>query len=181
MHRWSSLDEPRLRRLAAVLGGLLQPGDVLTLVGAMGAGKTTFTQALATSLGIARPQRVCSPTFNICLVHEGPVPLVHIDLFRLGESAGLDDHSPAFGALGLEDLLERAAESTPISTRGGVVVIEWADLWAAETFERLEIRLQRPFGEADRRDIEVVPHGEPYSQRVEAWIAAAGADARPSA
>lgn len=144
----------------------------------MGAGKTTFTQALARGLGIERPQRVCSPTFNICLVHEGPVPLVHIDLFRLGESEGLETRSPAFGALGLEDLLEHAAEATPMSARGGVVVIEWADLWAGEGLPSLEIRFSRPPGDALRRDLEVVPHGARYASRVEAWVEVAGAVAR---
>lgn len=173
----SRLDEAQLQTLAAALGRQLQPGDLITLVGPMGAGKTTFTRALAGGLGILRPTRVCSPTFNICLVHEGPVPLVHIDLFRLGESEGLDDRSPAFGALGLEDLLERAAESTPATTRGGVVVIEWADLWTAteEGLERLEIQLERRTGDAEHRDLRVVAYGDRARALAEAWM---GADTR---
>lgn len=172
----SGLDEAQLQSLATSLGRLLRAGDVVTLVGPMGAGKTTFTRALAGGLGILRPTRVCSPTFNICLVHEGPVPLVHIDLFRLGESEGVEDRSPAFGALGLEDLLERAAESTPATTQGGVVVIEWADLWAATQtgLERLEIQLERPAGDAEHRDLHAVAHGERARALLEAW----GADTR---
>jgi len=175
--RWTGLDETELRELARALGAELTPGDVITLVGPMGAGKTTFTRALAEGLGVSRPDRVCSPTFNICLVHAGPIPLVHIDLFRLGASEGLEDNSPAFGALGLEDLLERASESTPVSCSGGVVVIEWADLWSARVTDTLEIQFTRPSGQALTRDLAVATHGPRAVALRDRWVN--GARTRP--
>src|SRR5687767_2656579 len=67
-------------------GGAIDEGPVLLFHGPMGAGKTTFTRALAEGLGVARPDRVCSPTFTLCMVHvgtPGSPTLVHVDLFRL--------------------------------------------------------------------------------------------------
>ena len=93
------------RQLAATL----QPGDVLALVGDLGAGKTCLVKGLAAGLGIA--QVVTSPTFT--LIHEytgGRYPLAHVDLYRL--------ESPAAAvAIGIEDYLGGP----------GITVIEWAE------------------------------------------------------
>ena len=74
------------------LGGLLRAGDLLVLTGGLGAGKTTFTQGLARGLGVRGP--ITSPTFVVARVHpslgDGP-ELVHVDAYRLGGSAELDD------------------------------------------------------------------------------------------
>ncbi len=96
---------------------LLRPGDVVCLEGDLGAGKTTFTQALACALGAKG--RVASPTF--CIVREHPIPhgegdgsspalLVHMDLYRLN---GEDDVE----AIGWDDYL----------ARGAVIVVEWPE------------------------------------------------------
>lgn len=85
-------------------------GAVIALYGDLGAGKTTFVQALAAALGVTRP--VTSPTFT--LICEHPLPsggmLVHMDLYRLEKGADLD-------AIGLEDYIRS----------GAIVAIEWAE------------------------------------------------------
>ena len=109
------------RRLAA----LLRAGDLLVLTGGLGAGKTTLARGLGEGLGVRGP--VTSPTFVIARVHpslvEGPA-LVHVDAYRLGGSAELDD-------LDLDADLDRA-----------VTVIEWgAGLAEGLAQDRLEVSL----------------------------------------
>lgn len=115
------------RALGRRLGGLLRAGDLLVLTGDLGAGKTTLTQGLAEGLGVRGP--ITSPTFVIARVHpslqDGPA-LVHVDAYRLGDGAELDDL----------DLDESLAES--------VTVVEWgAGLAEQLTEERLEVTLVR--------------------------------------
>jgi tRNA threonylcarbamoyl adenosine modification protein YjeE len=84
-------DESSLRRLAAEVADLLPPGAFVALTGDLGAGKTTFTKAVAAALGID-PDEVVSPTFG--LIHEHVAPrgtLVHADLYRLGDPAELGE------------------------------------------------------------------------------------------
>ena len=106
------LAEPAATRAAGLaLAALLEPGDVLGLVGDLGAGKTTFVQAIAEGLRVPPEIRVTSPTFT--LINEylgGRLALVHADLYRLEHEAELDE-------LGLDEVL-----------RGdGVVAVEWSD------------------------------------------------------
>ncbi len=96
-------------RLAREALAALPPGALLVLSGPLGSGKTTFTQALASHLGVAAP--VTSPTYT--LVHEYPSPegpLVHLDAYRLAGGAGLA------GAM-LDDYGSRAR----------LVVVEWGE------------------------------------------------------
>jgi tRNA threonylcarbamoyladenosine biosynthesis protein TsaE len=67
-------------RLAAALAGELQPGDVVTVAGELGAGKTTFVRGAARALGVEGP--VTSPTYTIGHLYEGRVPVSHLDLYR---------------------------------------------------------------------------------------------------
>ena len=81
-----------MRRLGERLAGLLQPGDVVIATGDLGAGKTTLTQGIGRGLGTAG--RVISPTFVLSRIHPsttGRPPLVHVDAYRLGGPAELDD------------------------------------------------------------------------------------------
>ena len=71
--------------LAARLAVLLRPGDVVSLSGELGAGKTTFVRGAARALGVTGP--VSSPTFTIGHRYEAPIPVAHLDLYRI---AGLD-------------------------------------------------------------------------------------------
>lgn len=78
---------------AKKLAKLLQPGDVLTLEGDLGAGKTTFTQGLAKGLNIKK--NVNSPTFTIIKEYYGDMPLYHMDVYRLkdmDEDLGFDEY-----------------------------------------------------------------------------------------
>ncbi|MDQ1722234.1 MAG: tRNA threonylcarbamoyladenosine biosynthesis protein TsaE, partial [Pseudonocardiales bacterium] len=72
------------------LAELLRPGDLLVLTGPLGAGKTALAQGIGAGLGV--PGRVLSPTFVIARVHAGGrIPLVHVDAYRLGSLAEVDD------------------------------------------------------------------------------------------
>jgi len=115
------------------LGALLRAGDLVVLSGDLGAGKTTLTQGLADGLGVRGP--VTSPTFVIARVHPslgGGPPLVHVDAYRLGSLAEVEDL----------DLDASAGEA--------VTVVEWgAGLVEDLAGDRLEVDLQRPHGAGD--------------------------------
>lgn len=149
------LDEAAMGAWAEALGAALRGGDVVLLRGSMGAGKTTLTRALARGLGVARPERVCSPTYTVCMIHpgdpDGGRSLVHVDLFRLGEDGPVG--AAAFEALGLEH------DELPGPER--VLVVEWSELWADAPAEQLRITLTRT--PDDRRAVLV----EGFGQR---WI-----------
>ncbi len=96
------------KSLAASLVELVQPGDLMLLVGDLGAGKTTFAQGFAAALGIGEP--VTSPTFTLAREYHGRLLLHHLDVFRLDQIAEVLD-------LGLPELLDS----------DGVILIEWGD------------------------------------------------------
>lgn len=137
----TSLEETE--RLALQIATLLQPGDVLTLEGDLGAGKTTFTKALAKGLGIQRT--VNSPTFTILKQYEdGRIPLNHMDVYRLADQE--ED-------LGWDELFY--GES--------VTIIEWAHLIQDELpEERLDIQIER-LSESERM-FSMIPKGERYEE-----------------
>jgi tRNA threonylcarbamoyladenosine biosynthesis protein TsaE len=107
------------------LGATLEPGQIVALSGDLGAGKTTLTQGLALGLGINA--RVTSPTFTL-ISQYGPgsrrLLLVHVDIYRLGDSAASAAAEAA--GLGLEEILADAVLPDSHSD-GAIVVIEWAD------------------------------------------------------
>ena len=92
------------------LGAEAKPGDVYTLVGDLGVGKTVFTQGIAEGLGITEP--VSSPTFTIVQMYEdGRLPFYHFDVYRIGDIEEMEE-------IGYEDCFYGE----------GVCLIEWADL-----------------------------------------------------
>lgn len=111
------------RMAGELLGGLTMPNDVIALSGGLGAGKTALVQGVARGMGVTGP--VPSPTFNILLVHRAPVPLFHLDLYRLAHAAELVD-------IDFYETLES----------GGVTAIEWADRFPGELPEdRLDVEI----------------------------------------
>lgn len=80
-------------QIAEKLALLLKPGDVITLEGDLGSGKTTFTKGIAIGLGVKRT--VNSPTYTIVKEYEGELPLYHMDVYRLessDEDIGFDEY-----------------------------------------------------------------------------------------
>lgn len=96
--------------LAYELGQKASPGDIYTLIGDLGVGKTVFTQGFAAGLGIE--ESVNSPTFTILQIYdEGRLPFYHFDVYRIGDVDEMDE-------IGYEDCFYG----------DGVCMIEWADL-----------------------------------------------------
>jgi tRNA threonylcarbamoyladenosine biosynthesis protein TsaE len=96
------------RKVGAALAELLVPGDVVSLTGDLGAGKTALVQGAARALGVQEP--VTSPTFVLVRQYRGDVPVHHVDVYRLDQVQEVLD-------LGFEDLLDPP----------GVVFVEWGD------------------------------------------------------
>lgn len=116
-----SLEETRA--LGIKIGEKVQEGTVITLSGDLGAGKTTLTQSIAKGLGITKT--VSSPTFTICKIYYGRLPLYHFDAYRLEGSE--ED-------LGFEEMIEG----------DGLAVIEWPqyiDYMIPEDVLNISIRL----------------------------------------
>lgn len=98
------------QEIGVQIGTQLRPGDVVALIGDLGAGKTCLTQGIAQGVGVYQDQTVNSPSYILINEYEGKIPIYHIDLYRLER---LED----IVALGLEDYLEG----------DGICVIEWGD------------------------------------------------------
>jgi tRNA threonylcarbamoyladenosine biosynthesis protein TsaE len=143
----ATVDDTRAfgRRLAA----LLRPGDLVVLTGPLGAGKTALVQGIGAGLEVRGP--ITSPTFVIARVHQGPVPLVHADAYRLGDRpdprAEIDDLD-----------LDASADEA-------VTVVEWgAGLVERLNDEYLEVRIDRLDDET--RVIELLAHGGDWASRL---------------
>lgn len=145
------------RALAAALAPLLEAGDVISLVGDLGAGKTAFAQGLAHGLGVEGP--VTSPTFTIVQEYEGRLPVAHVDVYRLDTVQDLYD-------LGFDELIDD----------GRVTIVEWGDLIApALPADHLVVRIDP--GDADtERVLELSFHGAWTGRRavIEQALADAG-------
>lgn len=150
--------------------GARPEGPVLLLHGSMGAGKTTFTRALAEGLGTLRPDRVSSPTFTLCMVHPGgpgSPTLVHVDLFRLADA---DDEGMG-GAAGFDALMleEIAGDESPLAGASAtVLVVEWAAKWSTPPQDHLSIRLGFAAG-GERRILEIEARGPRSEAILAAW------------
>ena len=128
MMRFEAPDTEAMEAFGRELGAELRAGDVVVLTGPLGAGKTTLTRGIGVGLGIRGP--VQSPTFVLARTHPsliGGAPLVHVDAYRLGSAALLDDLDLDFDR--------------------SVVVVEWgAGLVEDVTDSWLEIVIERPTG-----------------------------------
>lgn len=140
--------ESETKRIAQSIVKRLNPGDIVTLSGELGAGKTTFTKGIAEGLAIRRP--VTSPTFTIIKEYEGNIPLYHMDAYRLEhseEDIGFDEYF--FGK--------------------GISVVEWAHF--IEDFlpeERLNIEIN--YIDEHSRTIRFDPIGEYYKKVIKKFM-----------
>lgn len=135
------------RKLGSRLGELAMPGDVFLLVGKLGAGKTCFTQGIATGLGIT--EYTTSPSFVLIREYPGRLPLYHIDLYRLERIEEIMN-------LGLDDYLYGS----------GVSVVEWADRGLAVLpEEHLLVTIEHLA--SMKRSLTLAPRGARYGKMLE--------------
>lgn len=131
-----------------VLGKVAEPGDVITLEGPLGAGKTALTQAIARGLGVDPHIYVTSPTFSLLHEYQGRIPLYHMDLYRL---SGVDE----IESLGFAEYFYS----------NGLTVIEWPErLENLMPTERLHIELAIS-GEA-ARTANLTAHGDLWQKKL---------------
>ncbi len=125
------------------------PNMIICLDGELGSGKTVFTKGIANALGIN--EVITSPTFTIIKEYlYGEMPLYHMDVYRLD---GADD------TVGIEEYF----------TKGGIVVIEWADIIRDILPEnRLDIKIK--VTDEDKRIFVITPHGKEYEDLCEAIL-----------
>ncbi len=131
--RFTSGAPDRTRAIAAALAHEAGPGDVLGLVGDLGAGKTVFVRGFVQALG-GDPGQVRSPTFTLMNLYDASLPIYHFDLYRLGSSEDLE-------GVGFVEF-----------ARGdGITLVEWADRIPAMTGEVTRwVRIDFGPGEDDR-------------------------------
>lgn len=125
------------------------PNMIICLDGELGSGKTVFTKGFASSLGIT--ENITSPTYNIIKEYEsGEMPLYHMDVYRLDGNAD---------GIGIEEYF----------TKGGVVIIEWADsIKDVLPKERLNIKFK--VVDENKRVLIVTPYGRQYEELCEAVL-----------
>jgi len=132
--------EDDTRAFAARLASVLRPGDTLVLAGGLGVGKTLFTGGLATGLGVE--EAVVSPSFVLVRRYDsGFLPIVHVDVYRLGSLNEFDDL----------DVFEMS--------EGGVLVIEWGeavDSALPDDHLLVEFRVE----EDEARVLRLIPSGD---------------------
>ena len=140
-------DEEDLIELAQNIESEKFPNMVICLNGELGSGKTVFAKAFASAMGI---DEVSSPTFSIIKEYVGELPFYHMDVYRVEKNVE---------NLGIEEYF----------TKGGVTIIEWADMIKEDLpKERLDIKI-KVTGENTRLVI-LTPHGEEYNSVCEAVI-----------
>jgi tRNA threonylcarbamoyladenosine biosynthesis protein TsaE len=130
------------------LGNILQVGDLVALIGDLGAGKTICIQGIAIGLGVPDRKEVTSPTYTLIHEYQGRVPLYHFDVYRLAKEDDLYD-------LGYEEYFYG----------NGVTLIEWADrITSFLPDEHLAIHLLMQPDQT--RCIHLKAYGEHYQQLV---------------
>ncbi len=148
MHSIELLTLQHTQTLGTILGGIAEPGDIVTLEGTLGAGKTALTQAIARGLGVDPGIYITSPTFSLLHEYKGRTPLYHIDLYRLGSEEEID-------SLGFSEYFYGP----------GLTVIEWPErLGNLMPAERLQIELVIS-GEVSRI-ANLHAHGELWQKKV---------------
>jgi tRNA threonylcarbamoyladenosine biosynthesis protein TsaE len=135
--------------VGAALAPILRPGDVVSLTGDLGAGKTTLVQGAARGLGVE--EAVLSPTFTLVREYRGSVPVYHLDVYRLDRIQDVID-------LGFEEIIDR----------GGVVFIEWGDaIEALLPDSHLQVELTLFDGDDNGRRLAITGRGRRWAERWE--------------
>ena len=131
------------------LGKLVQGGEIIGLVGELGAGKTCFVRGVAEGLEVGKRAWIRSPTFTLINEYDGRLAVYHIDLYRVGTQEGIE-------SLNLRECLYA----------DGVSLIEWFEyLPAGEFDEYLELRIAH--GGGAKRELTFLAHGERYEMILE--------------
>jgi tRNA threonylcarbamoyl adenosine modification protein YjeE len=134
-----------MNELGIKLAGQLNAGDLVILIGQLGAGKTTLTRGVGQGLGVEG--NVSSPTFVIARTHKraGLAPLVHVDAYRLGSPAELDDLDIPFAS--------------------SIVLVEWGKGLTQDISEHwLEVELVRDTtGETEDRQVKITGFGDRWA------------------
>jgi tRNA threonylcarbamoyladenosine biosynthesis protein TsaE len=154
------------QKLAATVAGALRPGDVVSLTGELGAGKTCFVQGAAEALGVA--ERVTSPSFLLRREYAAQIPIVHLDIYRLDTLQQVID-------IGYDELVDRAR----------VTFIEWGDAMSPllpASYLEVDFRLGDPSNtfddeeaDAEERKVTLRARGDEWARR----LAALAADLQP--
>ena len=138
----------RTESLGTVLGKIAEPGDIITLAGTLGAGKTALAQFIGRGLGIDPRIYITSPTFSLLHEYQGRIPFYHMDLYRLGSEEEIE-------SLGFSEYFYGH----------GLTVIEWSErLGSLMPAERLHIELVIS-GETSRT-AHLNAHGELWQKKV---------------
>lgn len=148
--RWSSTQATTKAGIG--LAEQLAAGDLIGLVGDLGAGKTLLVQAIARGLAIPPDVRITSPTFALINeYHGGRVPLYHADLYRIADGRELDE-------IGLDELTRRG---------DGVVCVEWSDRYPVLGRDFLSVRIEA-ISDTERA-VEVTGTGVRARALAQAW------------
>ncbi len=139
--------------LGETLGSLLQPGDIITLNGDLGAGKTCLAGGVGRGLRVEG--RVKSPSFTLVNEYQGTIPLYHMDVYRLDDPSEIND-------LGFDEYFNG----------DGAVLVEWAQkITDFLPEQRLDILIDKKQDDEDARNIKLVPHGSRYEHLARELIA----------
>ena len=131
------------------LGQLLNKGDVVCLIGDLGAGKTTITKSIAKALEVE--DYITSPTFTIVNEYDGKYPLYHFDVYRISSSEDMYE-------IGFEEYLYGE----------GICIIEWANLiedMLPDEYIKIELNYKE-----EGREMILTPHGKHYENIVKEII-----------
>jgi tRNA threonylcarbamoyladenosine biosynthesis protein TsaE len=153
--RLASYTPAATQKLAATLAGALRPGDVVSLTGELGAGKTCFVQGAAAALGVT--ERVTSPSFLLRREYPGRIPVVHLDIYRLSTLQEVVE-------IGYDEVLDAAR----------VTFIEWGDAMSPLLPpDHLEVELHlgemtidADPGQGEERLIVIRAHGDDWARRL---------------
>jgi tRNA threonylcarbamoyladenosine biosynthesis protein TsaE len=147
--RVTSRSAQRTRKWGSSLGKLLQGGEIIGLVGELGAGKTCFVRGVAEGAEVEKEAWVRSPTFTLINEYHGRLPIYHIDLYRISALADFED-------LNLRDYLYS----------DGVSLVEWFEhLPIGEVREHLEVLID--YSPRNERSLTFTAHGGRYEELLE--------------